>query len=31
MYPNETTVENAIADIKAVENGEVPPYTNSLE
>jgi LCP family protein required for cell wall assembly len=31
MYPNETTVANAVADIKAVENGEVPPFTNSAE
>lgn len=28
MYPDQTTVDNAKADIQAVINGEVPPYVN---
>lgn len=28
MIPNEDTVKNAISDIRAIENGEIPPYVN---
>ena len=31
MYPDETTVNNAKADIQSIMNGETPPYVNSKD
>ncbi|MGM9947657.1 LCP family protein, partial [Floccifex sp.] len=31
MYPDQTTIDNAKADIKSVLNGESPPYVNSQD
>ena len=31
MYPDETTINNAKADIQSIMNGETPPYVNSKD
>ncbi|MDD7281409.1 MAG: LCP family protein [Erysipelotrichaceae bacterium] len=31
MYPDQSTIDNAIADIQSINNGETPPYVNAKD